>query len=260
MFKFIRITILLGILAWAAFYTKIQHQQSRSWSEPLAVTIYPINGDNGSNSVNEYINNLESQDFSAIDAFIKQESESYNLSSKQQPTITNLGATLDKLPPPAPLPGSDSTAEVILWSLKLRYWVWQNTPDNQSNLRRVRIFVLYHEATKGRFLQHSLGIDNGLVAVVHAFASDVHSAQNNVVITHELLHTVGATDKYDASANNAPLFPHGYAEPELEPLHPQNLAEIMAGRIPISEGQSQMPLSLNQCVIGEQTAAEINWH
>jgi hypothetical protein len=257
MFKFIRITILLGILAWAAFYTKIQHLQSRSWSEPLAVTIYPINGDN-SNSVNEYINNLESQDFSAIDAFIKQESEGYNLTSKQQPTITNLGAKLDKLPPPAPMPGSGSTAEIILWSLKLRYWVWQNTPDNQSNLRRVRIFVLYHEPEKGRHLLHSVGIDNGLVAIVNAFGAEQYTAQNNVVITHELLHTVGATDKYDA--NSEPLFPHGYAEPELEPLHPQNLAEIMAGRIPISEGKSQMPLSLNQCVIGEQTAAEINWH
>ncbi|GAB6139435.1 hypothetical protein JCM14076_01640 [Methylosoma difficile] len=255
MFKLVRILILLCILAWAAFYTKIQHVQARSWSETLPVVIYPINADDGSVLVDDYISSLEDPHFAAIDTFIQQQSQDYDLIA-EQPTLTHLGEKLDELPPEPPLSGNP--LDVILWSLQLRHWVWQNTPDDESNLHRVRIFVLYHEAQKGRHLQHSLGIDNGLVAIVHAFAADKQTQQNNVVIAHELLHTVGATDKYNT--NNEPLYPSGYANPEQDPLYPQELAEIMAGRIPLSQSQSQMPANLNQCVIGAQTAAEINWH
>ena len=46
-------------------------------------------------------------------------------------------------------------------------------------------------------LAHSLGLQKGLIGVVNAFASSSQAAENNVVIAHELLHTVGATDKYD---------------------------------------------------------------
>jgi len=40
-----------------------------------------------------------------------------------------------------------------------------------------------------------------------------------VVIAHELLHTVGATDKYDPATNESSL-PEGYAEPDKIPLFP----------------------------------------
>ena len=33
----------------------------------------------------------------------------------------------------------------------------------------------------------------------------------------------------------------------------------MAGRIPVSKTESRMPRSLKSCVIGKQTALEINW-
>jgi len=75
---------------------------------------------------------------------------------------------------------------------------------------------------------------------------------------HELLHTLGATDKYDLS-NNQPLFPDGYAEPELTPLHPQLKAEIMGGRIPLSQLKAIIPSSLAKTVIGPKTANEIGW-
>jgi hypothetical protein len=81
---------------------------------------------------------------------------------------------------------------------------------------------------------------------------------NLVVIAHELLHTLGATDKYDFAAN-APVYPDGYAEPDAKPLHPQRKAEIMAGRIPLSETRAEMPRGMHQVVIGARTAREINW-
>ena len=55
--------------------------------------------------------------------------------------------------------------------------------------------------------------------MVNAFASTQMEGENNIVITHELLHTFGATDKYDF-ATNRPRFPEGYAEPHANPLYP----------------------------------------
>jgi hypothetical protein len=69
---------------------------------------------------------------------------------------------------------------------------------------------------------------------------------------------LGATDKYDP-ATNQPIFPDGYGEPDRQPLHPQGVAEIMAGRIAVSEEEAEMPDSLVNAVIGEKTAREIGW-
>ena len=78
------------------------------------------------------------------------------------------------------------------------------------------------------------------------------------MIAHELLHTLGATDKYDPNGS-LPLFPDGYADPQASPLLPQKRAEIMAGRIPISDTRAEIPADMTQVVIGAQTAREINW-
>ncbi len=106
-------------------------------------------------------------------------------------------------------------------------------------------------------LQHSLGMKKGLLGLVHAFALDRQTAQNNIVIAHELLHIVGAVDKYESSG--APIFPIGYAEPSLVPLFPQRAAEIMAGRIATSHSRFYMAKNLNSVILNEFTAEEINW-
>ncbi|MCK9988748.1 MAG: hypothetical protein AzoDbin1_05220 [Azoarcus sp.] len=54
-----------------------------------------------------------------------------------------------------------------------------------------------------------------------------------------------------------PLFPHGYAEPQRSPRLPQRFAEIMGGRTPIDDTHAEIPASLSDTVIGEQTATEI---
>jgi hypothetical protein len=84
------------------------------------------------------------------------------------------------------------------------------------------------------------------------------AGSNNVVIAHELLHTVGATDKYDL-ASGEPLNPAGLADPDREPLYPQERAEIMAGRRALSAQESEMPHSLAGVVVGADTAREIRW-
>ena len=122
----------------------------------------------------------------------------------------------------------------------------------------MRLFVVYHDPAVSPRLPHSTGLQKGLIGVVNAFADSDLEGSNNVVIAHELLHTLGATDKYDPNGNR-PLFPDGYADPEARPRVPQRRAEIMAGRIPISETEAEIPADMTQVVIGAQTAREINW-
>jgi hypothetical protein len=102
-----------------------------------------------------------------------------------------------------------------------------------------------------------VGLQGGLIGIINAFADKAYVGSNQFVIAHELMHTLGATDKY--AANNMPAHPAGYAEPYRQPLYPQRFAEIMGGRIPLSPQKSRMPESLDEVVVGVATAAEINW-
>ncbi|NOR68366.1 MAG: hypothetical protein GQ532_01500 [Methylomarinum sp.] len=253
-FKCFRIITLLMIFVGLAFYSKTQKLKSRSWSSPLEIIIYPMNSED-SPIVEDYITQLDSTSFEDIDQFFKDEAEHYELSITQ-PTATQLGKIIQTFPPEPPATPANFL-ELAWWSIKFRYWAYQATPDELSNLHRVRIFVHYHQQTEGKLLQHSLGLNKGLLSIVHAFASKDQEQQNNIVIAHEFLHTVGATDKYNA--NNQAVFPDGYADPEQQPLFPQLKAEIMSGRIPLSSNLSKMAASLDHCIIGNKTANEINW-
>ena len=231
LFKVFRILVLLLIFLSLAFYNQQQKLKSRAWTAPLQLTIHPINAENDNPAVNEYIRELDDNVFAPIDRFFAEQSQAYDLITPQ-PTITTIGPAISVMPPPAPLP-SAGYAAIIWWSIQFRYWAYRYAPESDSDIRRVRVFVLYHQNEKGKQLQHSLGLDKGLIALVHAFASIDQDQQNNIVIAHEFLHTVGAIDKY--AADNSPLFPVGYADPEQLPLYPQTKAEIMAGRMALSE-------------------------
>jgi hypothetical protein len=211
-----------------------------------------LNGD-GSDASAEYIKKLTADDFADINNFLQDQGFKYGVRLK--PAINlSLHPALEE-PPPAP-PHDRSVLQTILWSLKLRVWVYQHSESALPQLGHIRMYVLYHEAEEGKALDHSLGLQKGLIGVVHAFASKAQQSQNNVVIAHELLHTLGATDKYDP-LTNLPAYPEGYAEPDRQ--LPQHDAEIMAGRIPLSSERAVMPRSLEQCVIGPATAYEINF-
>ena len=95
-----------------------------------------------------------------------------------------------------------------------------------------------------------------MVGVVNAYASRRRTGSNNVIIAHEFLHTLGATDKYDP-ADGQPIAPDGLAEPDRRPLYPQRLAEIMGGRTALAENDAVIPKGLRFAVIGPLTASEI---
>lgn len=249
----LRILVLLLILLFVALTTWQESYLSRRWQHPLYVSIYPIAADE-SPVTRVYLAALDLERYKPIDRFFTREAERYHLRT-DEPFRTRLRAELQSLPPQrAPDAGVLATA---LWSLRLRYWAWRvsghvNEPED------VRMFVLYHDPALTPSVPHSLGLMKGLIGVVYAFAAPELNGSNNMVIAHELLHTVGATDKYNP-ADDSPRFPDGFGDPEQKPLYPQQTAELMAGRRMLAPGQWQQAESLDEVVIGPSTALEIRW-
>lgn len=252
-FATVRITLLLIFLLGVGFVSLTQLLHTRNWTKTLQVTVFPINAD-GHLATSDYIATLDDNTFSIIDRWATREAKRYDL-DLQAPFQVSLGDEIKQLPPP--WPENDNPVAVLFWGLRFRWWAFRNTPDDDGDLTRIRMFVMYHEGTADKPLSHSLGMQKGLMGLVHAFALHEQTDQNNVVIAHEMLHTVGAIDKY--TEYGSPAFPHGFANPVRQPLFPQRYAEIMAGRIPTSYASSYMAESLRSAQINEFTAAEINW-
>jgi len=248
-----RVLILLAVLLAVALITLHQSIHTRSWTNQLDVVVLPIKGDRHLDT-EKYIASLSDRNLAEIEHWFVREAERHNL-ALSHPVKVRLGPEVKSTPPT--FPGNGNALNVIYWGLRFRLWAFLNTPDIDSSLTQVRVFVMYYQGEENKPLQHSLGMKKGLLGLVHAFALPEQTAQNNIVIAHEVLHTVGALDKYEFTGH--PIFPNGFANPYREPLFPQRRAEIMAGRIALSHRQSYMANSLKSVVINHYTAAEINW-
>lgn len=253
MFKKIRIAILLFILFLVGANAYLTQQRITDWDQSLAVAIYPINAD-GSPFTADYITSLAPEVFKPVEQFLQNEGKQYSL-ELADPAILDLAPEINTLPPSPPI--GENMFAIMGWSLKLRYWAWKN--DTYSGpLTNIQVFVLYYDPATNSQLDHSLGLKEGHICLVKAFATRHQAARNNIIITHEMLHTLGAKDKYNLQTLQ-PRYPEGYADPEKKPLLPQKYAEIMGRAIPLSSSESKMPESLAYTVVGPITAKEIKW-
>ena len=253
LFKVVRIFTLSMILIGVALGSWLTGKRSTSWEQPLWIAIYPINADSSSGT-QQFINQLDKSSFQSIEDFISEEAREFNLPLKH-PFTLKLAPQVKSLPPEPPHSGA--VWEIILWSLKLRYWAYQSN-TYQGPAPHIRIFVKYFDVKDQQPLAHSLGLQQGMLGIVNAFAINKMTQANAMVIAHEILHTLGATDKYDLQTG-LPIYPDGYAEADRTPLYPQEIAEIMGGKIPISEEKVTIPRGLHQVILGKQTAREISW-
>lgn len=251
-FRSIRVVILATILFLVGMNAWLTKKRITSWQYPLQVVLYPINGDGG-HITSGYIDSLQKNEFEYIEHFMKREADRYDL-SLEEPIEIGLAQEINELPPQPPMGGI--LPSIIWWSLKLRYWVYRvNTYEDPVD---IKLFVIYHDPNTHKVLKHSYGLEKGLVGIVNIFAAKRMAPTNNVIIAHELFHTIGATDKYDLETDQ-PVYPDGFAEPNLDSIYPQSFAEIMGGKIPLSATRSETPDSLNNVVVGMKTAREIKW-
>ena len=138
---------------------------------------------------------LDQRKIDEVGDFVKAEAHRYGV-GVDEPIELKLYPDLTS-PPPA----LDSSAGVftrMFWSLKLRYYRSRALATVSRARPKIALFLLYHDPALTQSVPHSAGLQRGLTAVVHLFASRSQEAQNRIVITHELLHTFGATDKYDS--------------------------------------------------------------
>jgi hypothetical protein len=253
MWRKLRILALLFILATVAQGAWLARGRTTEWNNTVRVTLYPINGDHSA-AAGDYVGQLDASRFEPIEAFFKREAAGYGMTVAKAVEVS-LAPAVAAQPPRPPFGGSK--VEVILWSLRLRYWAWRHD-DYRGPKPDVRIFVSYFDPATSPRLAHSTGLQKGLIGVVNAFARTDMDGSNNVVIAHELMHALGASDRYEPGTNR-PVYPDGFADPDAVPLYPQSRAEIMAGRIPVSEGAAEIPAGMNEVTIGTKTAREINW-
>ncbi len=252
MFKTIRISILLFILLFVAVDAWLTQSRSTDWNDSLWVKIYPINAD-GSEASERYIEVLEVSDFADIESFIAREALRYG-KTISQPLRVELGVPISEQPPA--MAAEPGRLDVMLWSLKMRWWASDVTDAQDSIEPDIRIFVRYHRPDGLLVLENSVGLQKGMVGIVNAYADRRQRGSNHVIIAHEFLHTLGATDKYEPG-NGQPTVPQGLADPDQKPLYPQVNAEIMGGRIALAADDAVMPQSLKYAVIGALTASEI---
>lgn len=253
MWRIIRMSILLivlGVVVQQSFLDKAD----LDWKDNFYVALYPINAD-GSEQVARYIQTLKREDFDAIESFFAEEAKRYGLNMRR-PVALQLGGIVDEAPVAPPQTGG-SVIQVMIWSLKFRWYAWNNSPK-VAVPPDIKLYLLFHDPGTHNSLSHSTALNKGRIGRINLFGHRSHAKKNLVVTAHELLHTLKATDKYDL-ATGQPIYPDGYADPEKQPRYPQYYAELMGGYVPISESEKKVPASLRQTLIGYKTAREIGW-
>lgn len=254
MWKAIRISALLLVLLVVGANAWLDRATTTSWEQTLWVGIFPMNAD-GSAVTEKYVQALTTEDFTSIETFFERETARHGLKI-ERPIRVELYPSPSERPPA--LPRDANMLQTAWWSLKMRLFANSAADVPGRAPPRIRIFVMYHDPERNEAVPHSLGLQKGLVGLVHAYAARSMAGSNNIVIAHETMHTVGATDKYDLDSG-APRYPAGFGEPHRDPRYPQRYAEIMAGQRAISARESEMPDSLGDVIVGDETAAEIGW-
>ncbi len=253
-FKALRIFILLTVLLIVAAGQWMTRSRLSSWEKPVWMTIYPILTSTDDN-IRPYVESLNANSFTEIGEFLVHQGVRHGR-KLSTPLKLQFAAPIDELPPAVPPQGE--RLAIAIWSLKMRWWAWQRERADKLPKADVQMFVLYHGINEPRLPEKSVGMQKGMYGIVNAYAARSYGPRNRVVIAHELLHILGATDKYEFSTGQ-PLDPGGLAEPHRKPVYPQKKAEIMAGRIALSQTRAVMPGSLRTCLIGSETAIEIGW-
>jgi hypothetical protein len=161
---------------------------------------------------------------------------------------------------PPPQPASDGVVDIVRHVHE--QWRYLRDVDRTAGLSArdfdTRIYVTLKpgEAGETSFVE-GLSEAGGRIGTVGV---DLDTAMVDVawfVTVHELFHTLGATDRYDATGRT--VLPDGLADPAQSPLYPQRFTEIMARNRPLSLAAETPPDSIDEIAVGAKTAKEIGW-
>lgn len=247
-----RVTALICILVAVVWLAVTDRSPPPDWDEPLRIVVYPHNADN-SESARRHISQQTAEDFEPIAEFFTEQAARHDL-PLERPFELSLGPPLDSAPISPPRQGS--FAERLRWGLSIHWWKFrfrgrETNPDI--------IVIAHHYGPDNRpNMPCPVAVGEYRLVIANLVAGNTDCQGGLVVIAHEILHAVGATDLHDPHTL-IPRFPEGFADPDREPRYPQTRAELMAPRIPLSPYSEQEAGSFDEVTIGETTAREIGW-
>lgn len=170
-------------------------------------------------------------------------------------------AVFGPLPPSGAAPKLGEDGIVALAGHAYATWRYFGEVDERAHLTakayasRVYVTVRAPRTAKQTFVEGESEQDGRIGTVdVELDLSSVDFAL--VVVAHELMHTLGATDKYEPDGR--PKVPDGLAVPELG-VALQTQVEIMAQTRPVDGALFVPPDTLSDVAVGPLTAHEIGW-
>jgi len=249
--------ILVGMLALTVLWAvnDIHSRRARTqWERPVSVAIALVQ----LGPVDQAALSSLSSRFPALEDRLAAEYHRYGGRLARPITFTLYGPVNADRPPPAD-PDSDIPS---LARHAYDLWRWTHAIDQGSALPArsfdSRIYLVMR-APHERGLQwvegsSELGGRVGLAKV----ELDISSVDLALFVTsHEFLHTLGASDKYDAKGRA--LVPSGLVEPDRVPRYPQRFAEVMARNLVLGPSSERPPESIAELGVGSVTAREIGW-
>jgi len=160
----------------------------------------------------------------------------------------------------APVPQGNGPIDLAKHAFALSRWAAEvdERAGLETGVYESRIYLGVRQATVvDRTLVEGHSEQGGRIGIVDVEIDPESVDLPLTVVAHELLHTLGATDKYGPMGRA--LVPGGLAEPAHVPLYPQRFAELMARNRPVSPTEERVPESLAEIAIGPETAREIGW-
>ncbi len=251
----VRVAILLAVLGVVVLYAfaNVRSRRARNeWTRPLNVALVLVRD----GAVDPAAIEAMRERVPALDARLAGELRRYR-GAPERPFYFVLRGPVD-LREPLPTPASDGVIDLAKQAWNLSRWV--KDIDERAALNGsaydARVYAVIRPGSREqvRFVEGA-SEQGGRIATleVDLDASMVDFAL--FVSAHELFHTLGALDKYDATG--VTIIPDGLAEPEAP--FPQKLAEIMARGRAIAPGRDEVPDSLDLLRVNAITAREIGW-
>lgn len=247
-------TILLAVLLYA--WNDVRSRAARNeWKRPLNVAFVIVReGPVSDGAVSTMRTRAD-----ALELRLRAEMSRHRATDFTPFEISVFGP-VDMIEAPPVAPEEVDLVAAVRFQWRLNRWV--SKVDERVGIPSrgfdARIYVVARPpASANVAFVEGLSEDGGRVGVVRVELNDAMADLSLFVATHELFHTLGATDKY--SPDGSILEPTGLAEPERTPLYPQRYAELMARHRAVDIGRAAPIKSLEELAVGATTAKEIGW-
>jgi hypothetical protein len=251
-----RLTVLLTVLAcvlvWAA-HDVTSRRARKQWTRTLEIGVVVVRV----GPIDDDATAALRARLPALEARLAAEMARYRPGAPRPFRFTVLGPVSGTVPPRA---AGDGFLDVARHTYDL--WRYRRDIDARANVIAAaydsRIYLAASPpigATRKSVEGESE--DNGRIGTVTVELDRTMVDLALAVVIHEVLHTLGASDKYDAAGHA--VLPAGFAEPDRVPIYPQRFVEVMARGRPIAPGVERLPETIDELAVGRETAAEIAW-